>query len=52
MSQGFRFIGLGMFILVLSLVLWNTTASFWGWLILFVPGALYVFLGCIFVVDD
>jgi hypothetical protein len=36
---------LGLFILALSILLWRLTENYWGWLVLFLPGAFYTFLG-------
>jgi hypothetical protein len=36
---------LGIFILFLSIVVWRFTENFWGWIILFLPGAFYVVRG-------
>jgi hypothetical protein len=52
MSRGVKAIILGLFILALSQALWMWTASFWGWIFLFSPGAAYVVRGCIWVVED
>ena len=45
MGKGLSFLFLGVFILILALFMWRTTGSFAGWLVLFIPGSLYVFRG-------
>jgi hypothetical protein len=52
MSKGVADILQGMFILALALLLWRTTGSFLGWLVLFAPGAGYVFVGVVKVLKD
>jgi membrane-bound ClpP family serine protease len=36
---------LGIFILILALIIWHTTNNFYGWLVLFIPGSIYIFRG-------
>lgn len=38
---------LGIFILMLSLIMWKAEQNFWAWLALFIPGSFYVILGAI-----
>jgi hypothetical protein len=52
MSRGIGTICLGLFILFLAWTVWKIDASFWGWLILFLPGAFYVLRGCLWTVED
>jgi hypothetical protein len=42
----------GVIALGLSLIAWELTGSFWGWLILFVPGAGLVIVGLIKVLRE
>jgi hypothetical protein len=39
MSTGTGAVALGIFILALSWIVWKTTGSSWGWLVLFLPAA-------------
>jgi hypothetical protein len=39
----------GLIALVLALLLWRLTHSFWGWLALFLPGAALVVWGWIVI---
>jgi hypothetical protein len=52
MSRGIGSVSLGLFVLALSWIVWKTTGSFWGWLGLFLPGGVYVLVGCAWVVVD
>ena len=45
MGKSLSSLCLGVFILILALFMWRTTGSFAGWLVLFLPGSLYVFRG-------
>jgi hypothetical protein len=38
---------LGIFVLALSLLLWRLTSNFWGWAVLYAPGAYFVILGIV-----
>jgi hypothetical protein len=51
-SRGLGAVCLGLFILALSWIVWKTTGSFWGWLVLFLPGSVYVLVGCAWIVED
>jgi hypothetical protein len=52
LSRGIGGVCLGLFILALAWIVWKTTGSFWGWLILFLPGGVYVLVGCAWIVED
>jgi hypothetical protein len=52
MAQSIRTVGLGLFIMLLSWIVWKDTGNFWGWLALFIPGGIYVLLGCVFTIED
>jgi hypothetical protein len=45
MSSGVEDVINGVFILLLSGVMWKETSNFWAWLALFIPGAFYVIRG-------
>ena len=47
MPRGVMEVFQGVFILILALLLWRATGSFFGWLALFVPGAGYVAWGLV-----
>jgi hypothetical protein len=38
--------------LALSWIVWKTTGSWWGWLVLWLPGGVYVLAGCAWIVQD
>jgi hypothetical protein len=42
----------GVIALGLSLIAWELTGSFWGWLILFAPGAGLIIAGLIKLFED
>jgi hypothetical protein len=52
LSRGIGAVCLGLFVLALSWIVWETTGSFLGWLALYVPGGLYVLAGCCWVIAD
>jgi hypothetical protein len=52
LSRGIGAVCLGLFVLALSWIVWKTTGSYLGWLVLYVPGSLYVFAGCCWVIAD
>jgi hypothetical protein len=52
MSTGTGAVALGIFILALSWIVWKTTGSSWGWLVLFLPGSFYVFVGWAWIIKD
>jgi hypothetical protein len=52
MSRGIGDVSLGLFILALSWIVWKTTGSYWGWLVLFLPGGFYVLVSCVWIIQD
>jgi hypothetical protein len=52
LSRGIGAVFLGLFILALSWIVWKTTGSWWGWLVLWLPGGVYVLAGCAWIVQD
>lgn len=52
MTRAVKALALGLFILFLSRIMWETTGSFVGWLALFLPGSVYVFRGCFWAIGD
>jgi len=45
MDKAIHSLCLGVFVLLLSLVLWRATSSLLGWVVVFIPGAVFVFRG-------
>jgi hypothetical protein len=50
MPKGVGEIVQGLFVLLLALAIWRTTGSFWGWLVLFLPAAFFIFRGIYLVI--
>jgi hypothetical protein len=52
LSRGIGGVCLGLFVLALSWIVWKTTGSYLGWLVLFLPASVYVLVGCVWIVQD
>ena len=52
MKAGVKEFFMGIFVLLLALIMWRATHSFWAWLVFFIPGAFYVLFGLCQVIKE
>jgi hypothetical protein len=52
MAKKYEYIFLGIFILILSLIMYKSTHNIYGWLILYMPGSSFTLYGLYLIFRD